>query len=401
MLITTRWSAIASRLPRRTDNEIKNYWNTHLKKRLMQVPGIGPFTSNNLELLTSPSVPTRLTHMTQWDLTLAEAQARLKPSSSAMRHPSAFFMSRSWKTKVGTNLEETLKPKFGTVKLESQKVIQPLQKTDRFPSLEKYPAVQSVLRPDTVLGAASSRCMGAVSMGEHSGASIFSGSVSDPLQNQISPTSILRGPDSVTMAVLRPDTVLGAASSRCMGTLSMGEENSGETRSSIFSGSVLDPLQSQISRTSILHGPDSLSMAVLRPDTVFGAASSRCMGTVSIGENNSRSSIFSGSVLDPLQRQISPKSTLHGPDSDLTYADAHSPCGSTNSGNSDCFDLILHQSSSYQKFPVIPDQEPRTPDTFWQRQQAAMMEALQPADSEIGLESITPLDFDEAEFPQF
>ncbi|CAI0625874.1 unnamed protein product, partial [Linum tenue] len=29
-----RWSAIARHLPRRTDNEIKNYWNTHLKKRL-------------------------------------------------------------------------------------------------------------------------------------------------------------------------------------------------------------------------------------------------------------------------------------------------------------------------------------------------------------------------------
>ncbi|XP_050371726.1 transcription factor MYB13-like [Argentina anserina] len=29
-----RWSAIAAKLPGRTDNEIKNYWHTHLKKRL-------------------------------------------------------------------------------------------------------------------------------------------------------------------------------------------------------------------------------------------------------------------------------------------------------------------------------------------------------------------------------
>jgi hypothetical protein len=29
-----RWSLIAGRLPGRTDNEIKNYWNTHLSKRI-------------------------------------------------------------------------------------------------------------------------------------------------------------------------------------------------------------------------------------------------------------------------------------------------------------------------------------------------------------------------------
>ncbi|CAN8326211.1 unnamed protein product [Cochlearia groenlandica] len=38
-----KWSAIAARLPGRTDNEIKNHWNTHIRKRLVR-SGIDPVT---------------------------------------------------------------------------------------------------------------------------------------------------------------------------------------------------------------------------------------------------------------------------------------------------------------------------------------------------------------------
>lgn len=37
-----RWSAIAAALPGRTDNEIKNVWHTHLKKRLVPPPNQQP-----------------------------------------------------------------------------------------------------------------------------------------------------------------------------------------------------------------------------------------------------------------------------------------------------------------------------------------------------------------------
>ncbi|KAK4487489.1 hypothetical protein RD792_005871 [Penstemon davidsonii] len=47
-LLGNRWSLIAGRIPGRTDNEIKNYWNTHLRKKLMR-QGIDPKTHKPLQ----------------------------------------------------------------------------------------------------------------------------------------------------------------------------------------------------------------------------------------------------------------------------------------------------------------------------------------------------------------
>ncbi|KAF8653034.1 hypothetical protein HU200_062472 [Digitaria exilis] len=79
------WSAIATHLPKRTDNEIKNYWNTHLKKRLAKM-GIDPVTHKPRADAPPGSsgsgaryraTAAHLSHTAQWETARLEAEARL------------------------------------------------------------------------------------------------------------------------------------------------------------------------------------------------------------------------------------------------------------------------------------------------------------------------------------
>ncbi|MCD7463603.1 hypothetical protein HAX54_050914 [Datura stramonium] len=110
--IGSRWSIIASQLPGRTDNDIKNYWNTKLKKKLMGFM----HSSSNYQRMKSPNLffpPT--TFQPQAINSSLVRDSYLEPIPSLL-HPNNFIMYNNSSSnnnnmnfdQLGTNFQESL-----------------------------------------------------------------------------------------------------------------------------------------------------------------------------------------------------------------------------------------------------------------------------------------------------
>ncbi|KAE8785098.1 myb-related protein Myb4-like [Hordeum vulgare] len=95
-IVGNKWSMIAAQLPGRTDNEIKNYWNTNLKKQLRQAALVGeqhPAVASAGASAGAGCLAAR--HTAQWETARLEAEARLSMLSTSAATTSVTASSSS------------------------------------------------------------------------------------------------------------------------------------------------------------------------------------------------------------------------------------------------------------------------------------------------------------------
>ncbi|XAR54793.1 hypothetical protein NMG60_11030094 [Bertholletia excelsa] len=147
---------IATELPRRTDNEIKNYWNTHLRRKLIQ-DGIDPkthkplFDPNFLTMTTSfpqlPS-PSNLTNaMSPWEIVSVRsaielAKLEVLQSITQVQNTSVTTTVSSVETIISTLMATHYSNRFEGINYNDVSLV-PLE----FPNKGMNPSYENLINP--------------------------------------------------------------------------------------------------------------------------------------------------------------------------------------------------------------------------------------------------------------
>ncbi|CAL9041461.1 unnamed protein product [Musa banksii] len=118
-ILGNKWSAIAARLPGRTDNEIKNYWNTHIRRKLLRM-GIDPVTHTPRLHLLDPSMlhtPSLLNPTSQLDVSVLLGLEPHVKSELLMMATNLLSFQCQYSDILDRNLQEQQYP---TVRVEDQ-----------------------------------------------------------------------------------------------------------------------------------------------------------------------------------------------------------------------------------------------------------------------------------------
>lgn len=97
-MIFGRWSIIASHLPGRTDNDVKNYWNTKLKKKLLagKISLITNKSSNNsTTFLESTSSLSSVPKSETYEMPFSASQAQISSSILPMLGENGYGITQS------------------------------------------------------------------------------------------------------------------------------------------------------------------------------------------------------------------------------------------------------------------------------------------------------------------